>query len=184
MARKRWQEAFLAVLIVVLAGVTVWRWQDDASGAAVPPPTAPSAMSSRAKAPTTQVPGVALGDLQRERPEPVESTRDPFRFEVRRPPPPPPPPPMPVRPAGESATPTAPLPPPPPPPIPLKFIGIVDTPSKPNKLAVLSDGREVYHGREGDIIDGRYRILRIGVESIEMAYLDGRGRTTIRLTGS
>ena len=39
------------------------------------------------------------------------------------------------------------------------------------------------HGKEGDIIDGRYRILKIGTESIEMAYLDGRGRQTIRLTG-
>ena len=39
------------------------------------------------------------------------------------------------------------------------------------------------HGKEGDIIDGRYRILKIGTESIEIAYLDGRGRQTIRLTG-
>ena len=39
------------------------------------------------------------------------------------------------------------------------------------------------HGKEGDIIDGRYRILKIGTESIEMAYPDGRGRQTIRLTG-
>jgi hypothetical protein len=31
---------------------------------------------------------------------------------------------------------------------------------------------------------GQYRILRIGAESIEMSYLDGRGRQTIRLTGS
>jgi len=31
---------------------------------------------------------------------------------------------------------------------------------------------------------GQYRILRISAESIEMAYLDGRGRQTIRLSGS
>jgi len=50
---------------------------------------------------------------------------------------------------------------------------------------VLSDGRGgiPMYGKEGDIIDGRYRILKIGVESIEMAYLDGRGRQTIRLSG-
>jgi hypothetical protein len=52
------------------------------------------------------------------------------------------------------------------------------------KIAILSDGRNVVHGREGDIIEGRYRILRIGAESIEMAYVDGRGRQTLRLTGS
>ena len=52
------------------------------------------------------------------------------------------------------------------------------------KIAILTDGRGVFHGREGDIIEGRYRIVRIGVESIEMAHLDGRGRQTIRLSGS
>ena len=38
-------------------------------------------------------------------------------------------------------------------------------------------------GREGEIIDGRYRLVRIGVESVVMEYVDGRGRTTIRLSG-
>ena len=50
-------------------------------------------------------------------------------------------------------------------------------------MAVLSDARGVYYGREGDIIEGRYRIVKIGVESIELEYLDGRGRQTIRQTG-
>ena len=40
---------------------------------------------------------------------------------------------------------------------------------------MLSDGRGVYQGREGEIIEGRYRILQIGIESIDLAYLDGRG---------
>ena len=71
-----------------------------------------------------------------------------------------------------------------PPPIPLRFIGTVDELARHLKLAVLSDGRNVFYGREGDIIEGRYRILRIGVESIEMAHVDGRGQQTIRLTGS
>jgi hypothetical protein len=39
------------------------------------------------------------------------------------------------------------------------------------------------HGREGDIIEGRFRVLRVGVDSIELAYADGRGRQTIRLSG-
>jgi hypothetical protein len=48
---------------------------------------------------------------------------------------------------------------------------------------VLSDGKATMHGRDGDIIDGRYRIVKIGVESIEVTYVDGRGRQVIRLTG-
>jgi hypothetical protein len=76
-------------------------------------------------------------------------------------------------------------PPPPPPvaPITLKFIGIIDRGGL--RIAVLSDSAgHIDYGAEGAIIGGRYRVLKIGVESIEMAHLDGRGRQTIRLTGS
>ena len=71
--------------------------------------------------------------------------------------------------------------PPPPPPIPLKFIGIVE--GQGRKLAALSDCKFTYRGEEGEIIDGRYRLVKIGVESVIMEYPDGRGRTTIRLSG-
>lgn len=71
--------------------------------------------------------------------------------------------------------------PPPPPPIPLKFIGIVEGQGK--KLAALSDCKFTYRGEEGEIIDGRYRLIKIGVESVVIEYVDGRGRTTIRLSG-
>jgi len=40
----------------------------------------------------------------------------------------------------------------------------------------------VFYGREGEVIEGRYKILRIGVESVEMSYVDGRGRQRIPLT--
>jgi hypothetical protein len=53
------------------------------------------------------------------------------------------------------------------------------------KIAVFSDGKGLpQYGKEGDIILGQFRIVHIGTESIEMSYLDGRGRQTIRLTGS
>jgi hypothetical protein len=70
-------------------------------------------------------------------------------------------------------------------PIPLKFLGTLEKSSDGVKLAVLSlsDGRAPLYGKEGDIIDGRYRIVKIGAESIEMAHLDGRGQQAIRLSG-
>jgi hypothetical protein len=71
--------------------------------------------------------------------------------------------------------------PPPPPPITLKFIGVVQ--ARGGTVAVFSDGRDVFYGREGDVIEGRYKIIRIGVESVEMSYVDGRGRQRIPLTG-
>jgi hypothetical protein len=82
----------------------------------------------------------------------------------------------------EEPKPAGPPGPPPPAPIQLKFIGIV-TRANGVQWAVLSDGKVPMHGREGDIVDGRYRIVKIGTESIEMAHLDGRGRQVIRLTG-
>jgi hypothetical protein len=66
----------------------------------------------------------------------------------------------------------------------MRFIGLVEESERAQKIAILSDGRGIYQGREGDIIEGRYRIVRIGLESVEMTYLDGRGRQSIRLSGS
>jgi hypothetical protein len=128
---------------------------------------------------------VKLAALKEERGQPVDLGRNPFRF---RPPPAPPPPPAPTpaRPMNQTpvgpAAPAVPAGPPPPPAIPLKFIGLV-TKIDGTRIAVLSDGRSPQSGKEGDIILGQYRILKIGLESIEMAYVDGRGKTTIRLTG-
>jgi hypothetical protein len=64
----------------------------------------------------------------------------------------------------------------------LKFIGTL-TRANGVQWAALSDGKNVSYGREGDIIDGRYRIVKIGTESIELTYVDGRGRQVVRLTG-
>ncbi len=77
----------------------------------------------------------------------------------------------------------APSGPPPAPPIPLKLIGVVER-ENGVKWAVLTDGKSgPMHGKDGDIIDGRYAIVKIGTESVEITYADGRGRQVIRLTG-
>jgi hypothetical protein len=63
----------------------------------------------------------------------------------------------------------------------LKFIGLLDTPER-GQLAILSDSRgNVFYGKEGDIIEGRYRVLKVGPDAAELSYTDGRGRQTIRL---
>ncbi len=141
-----------------------------------------TARSARGPAAQATAPDVHLRALDDERPIPISGERNLFRFKPAAPPPAPPrttPPPPVVR-----NVPSVPAGPAPPPPIPLKFIGIVEAPqSKPIAALVDSTGRS-FHGREGDIVAGQYRIVKIGVESIEMTYLDGRGRQTIRLTGS
>jgi len=146
--------------------------------------TAGATAAPRVPAASTASPDVHLPMLEAERPRPVSGARNLFRFRPKPPPPPPPTPVAPVERPPVTVAPPGPGGPPPPPPIVLKFIGTVEAPGRSaQKIAVLSDGRNVFHGREGDIIEGRFRILQIGAESIEMAYLDGRGRQTIRLTG-
>lgn len=70
--------------------------------------------------------------------------------------------------------------PPPPARIPLRYVGYAETPGT-GKVAALSDGRFTYHGREGDVIEGRWRVVSIGVESLVIERVDGSGRQTLRL---
>jgi hypothetical protein len=124
---------------------------------------------------------------------PDDAGRNPFRFYVPPPPPPPPPPRIPKPGDKDFVSPQPPPPPapgtpghpdyvPPPPPIPLKFIGVLEVGGR--KTAIFSDGRGLpLYGKEGDLILGQYKIVRIGVESIVMEYPDGKGRQTIPMRG-
>ena len=44
-------------------------------------------------------------------------------------------------------------------------------------------GHAAMHAAEGEIVLGQYRVVKIGVESVTMEYLDGRGRQTIPMRG-
>jgi hypothetical protein len=131
--------------------------------------------------PDVPVVDLRLERLEGERAELTDAKRDPFRFRPK--PPPPPPPRAPTSPAPRPEEFAAPPPGPPPvPAIPVKYMGI--TVSRGQRVAHFTDTRgAVFSGKEGDIIEGRYRVLRIGMDSVELAYLDGRGRQTIRMTG-
>ncbi len=159
-------------------------------------PASPPAQPGQPAGPVTGAPGpgsvqpLRLDEVVPAHPGPVETGRNPFRFGSRLPVTPPgpgpvtPPGPGPVDPDPESLAGG-------PSPdtltlsegVQLKFIGIVEAPDSVGMVAVLSDGRSVYHGRQDDIIEGRYRIVRIGVESIEIEVLDGGRRRTLRLSG-
>ena len=173
--------ALLAVLAVTVVGATVYELMPEQAA------TAQTRVQTRggrrgAGPATVTAPDVHLQALQEKRPEPGDQqARDLFRFKPKAPPPPPPRPATPALPPPLASTSVA---SPSVQPITLRFIGLVEVPQHAQKIAILSDGRGIYQGREGDIIEGRYRVLRIGVESIEMAYLDGTGRQTIRLSGS
>ena len=169
-------------VIAVLAVVMWATWPSSPAPSASTPQQATGAQPG-SRTPTPVAP-VKLGSLSSERQEPADSTRNPFRYQPKAPPPPPPRPATTTPPVvdNQPPKPVAPPGPPPPPPIPLKFIGILER-ANGVKWAVLSDGKTPMHGRDGDIVMGQYRIVKIGTESIEMTYVDGRGRQVIRLTG-
>jgi hypothetical protein len=117
---------------------------------------------------------------------PAAAQRNPFRMGAATPPPPPPG----AAGSASSARPAPPVaavpaPPAPPtvPPIPYRFIGVLSGAPGQGRIAVLTDGKTVVHGRVSQEIEGRYRIVHIGEESIQIEHLDGRGRQTLRLLG-
>jgi hypothetical protein len=177
---SRRQILLLLALILVGAGYVYQR--SPAPSVDGPGPAAAGASSARADG--EAVADVKLDQLPRPGEADVTPDRNLFRFEARRSSAPPS---GLVRRAPRVASPTGPPPPalpPPPPPIPLRFIGYLDQSAPAERLAVLSDGRgNVFSGKEGDIIEGRYRLLRIGTDSADLSYVDGRGQQTIRLSG-
>jgi len=170
-----WLLGLLGVVLVALVGYRMWP-DEPAVPVASQPPSRQQPGTAATVAPEDLK--VRLGDLAAKRPDPGDVERNPFRF--RPPPAPPAPPPTAFKPPAN-------LPPPVPPApsipaIPLKFMGTVEGPGI--KLAALTDCKGfTYSGREGETIDGRYKLVRIQVETIVMEYLNGSGRTTIRKTG-
>ena len=123
---------------------------------------------------------VRLEALEASRPEEGSTDRNPFRFQPKAPPAPPP---SAFKPAPANPEPEGPPPPPPIPPIPLKYMGSVEKPGGV-KIAALSDCRAAtFAAAEGETVDGRYRVVKIGIESLVIEYVDGKGRQTLRREG-
>ena len=184
-AGGRPRPALLIALAVAVGALLLW-WTTYGNPAT--PAPAPSNPRVQARGQATAAPEedltVRLDALDQPRPSADGGNRNPFRFYT---PPPPPrdreyaPPPVPRLPGPD--VPPVPTGPPPPPPIPLKYIGLIEAGPGQGKVAAFSDCRATMHGREGEIIAGQYRLVRIGVESVVLEYADGRGRTTVRMSG-
>lgn len=181
------RRALLTGALVLLAAFAFWQFSGPGTTAGLPAASGTAAAAGGAQRAPADVlaEGVGLERLSEDRPAPAQGGRDPFRTgatengEARGPGGPPPPVLVPVVPAPGPVGPPG---PPPLPPIPVKFIGFVSR-QDVGRVAVLSDGRNVYYGRAGEIVDGRWRIVSIGEESLQIEYADGRGRLTLRLTG-
>jgi hypothetical protein len=189
----KWQVAVLAVLALVAVVLVVTIWPRSAADIPASGQNRPRDPGTAPGADPAVPPPLGIDDMTAQRVAPA-NRRDLFRFGSAAPAPedvdagdpgeadPRPAPrstegePEPAQPALEPAG------PPPPPPIPLRYVGYAETPGS-GKVAALSDGRFTYHGREGDVIEGRWRVVQIGVESLVIESVDGTGRQTLRLAG-
>lgn len=136
---------------------------------------------------------VRIESLNQKTPALGDGNRNPFRFQ---PPPAPAPPPVTMQPQIQKPMPQGPVvdAPPPVPELPrigdtVKFIGIVETAGgKIGAFSIWDAQTRECRGvptaaREGEVIEGRYRVVKLGIESAVVEYLDGRGRTTLPLNG-
>lgn len=62
----------------------------------------------------------------------------------------------------------------PPPPIPLKFFGFASRPGEPKKIFLVK-GEDVFIAGEGEIVDRRYKVVRITPTSVDIQDVVGSG---------
>ena len=173
-----------ALGVALVAIVAYQMWPDNSAALPLPASSNRRAPAGKASAAAREEldPAelkVKLEALEAKRPDFDAGERNPFGFQ---PPPAPPPPKLPVQdPVVPVGPPQAP-PPPSIPPITLKFMGTVERPGL--LLAALTDCKGFsYAAREGEIVDGRYRLVKVGLESVILEYSHGTGRTTVRKSG-
>jgi hypothetical protein len=87
--------------------------------------------------------------------------------------------PSPVAKADDAAKPAA---PPPPPPINLKYYGFSTPRNSGKKMAFFLDGDEISVAGEGDTVKKRYRVVRIGVNSVVMEDSESKRQQSLPLT--
>jgi hypothetical protein len=71
---------------------------------------------------------------------------------------------------------------PPPSPISLKYYGFSSAPGNTVKTAFFLDGEDILVAREGETLKRRYRLVRIGVNSVVMEDTESKRQQTIPLT--
>ena len=70
---------------------------------------------------------------------------------------------------------------PPPPPITLKFFGFANRPGETKRVFLSKDG-DVFIAAEGDIVDRRYRVLRISPNAVDVEDVINNNRQSLPLT--
>ncbi len=90
-------------------------------------------------------------------------------------------PPKPVKVEEAKVEPPKPPAPPPPPPINLKYYGFSSAPGNTAKTAFFLDGDDILVAKEGETLKRRYRVVRIGVNSVVMEDTESKHEQTLPL---
>lgn len=174
---RRRQLTQLALLLLGLLLVAWYQWPQAAP--AVPASNVPTGQPRAVAALTLPAP-VRLGDLGDAPPE-TAIGRNPFGFGERVVP-------RETSDVRQTMRPVEPLeigPPVPqgPPPIALRLTGLMVGPTTDRTMATLKDPATgtLFHGFEGDVLDGRYRLVKVGTQSVVVSYVDGSGMRTLGL---
>ena len=179
-----------AVALMVLAGILVARWMFSSGGsspAEANPSGSVAALSNAPPPPRTRGRGRKINTASRSldpslRYDWLKASEDTkyqgkgrniFLAQIDIP--------RPVKSPVIPITPSPPPGPPPPPPINLKFFGFASKPGEPKKI-FLSQGEDVFIAGEGEIVDRRYRILRISPMSVEVEDVLNNNHQSIPLT--
>ena len=161
-----------AVAVLALAAVAAAAWMALHRRASAPAPDAQAAGGPRTAAGRgeAEVPLIDLARLDRPRPESGIGRRDIFDFGAPPATPPPPvveaPPPA-VSPATPPPVAAAPAPPPVP-PLNVKYVGAFEGRHGLKVAVLMTDRREVLTGQAGEVVANRLRIVRIGLESVDV----------------
>jgi hypothetical protein len=169
----------LSRLVIVLLGLVVVAWYQWPQAAPVVPSSNLPAGQASPVAPGYTLPQpVRFADLD-QAPAATEVGRNPFTFGMR------PAPPQSVfrsKPALGPLT-GAPALPQGPPPIGLRLAGLMVAPGTDRTMVTLKDPATgaLFHAFEGDTVDGRYKLVKVGSQSVVVSYLDGSGMRTLGL---
>ena len=181
------EKGLLGALALVAVAVTGWvLLHSDAAPAGLSRP--------QAEHPLPAVPRIDLARIDAPRTEEAAGRRDLFAFgraaEPEVAPKPPPVFPTPSPPgaggaAGLSGNPVAALPVTPGlPPLNLKYIGSVENKAGVKVAVLVTDRREVLTGQAGQVVANRYRIARIGLESVDLEDVGSGQSRRIPLKGN
>lgn len=159
----------LLIILVIVALFGGWRlfrgWLSSSGGETMAATTTSGQRHGRSVKLVTHADTLAMAALEHQ-PAVYRGGRDLFRYAPEPAPPPP-------KVAEKAASPPAQVasspPKPRPPQIDLSYLGSFGPDDR--QIAVFTDGKKIYNAFEGDVLEGKFIVAKIGYESVDIAFV-------------